>query len=88
MEPDDSSYFQVLFCDLPDPKGRFKTLKENQAHQRYEMCIPPVYTADGKGVVPSKYEDAIPDGTLVAVHGKMKMCVHYLFCFMSLQLIF
>ena len=64
---------RVLFRDLPDPKDRFTELKKIQAYQRYEMRVPPVFTADGQLVIPSKYEEMIPDGTLVAVRGKMKM---------------
>lgn len=64
---------RVLFRDLPDPKSRFTELRKSRAYQNYEMCVPPVFTADGNIVFPWKYEDAIPDGTLVAVRGKMKM---------------
>lgn len=64
---------KVLFGDLPDPKGRYAALKANPAYNRYEMCIPPVFLDDGSLVVPSMYEELIPDGTLVAVRGKMKM---------------
>lgn len=64
---------RVIFCELPDPKGRYEALKATPAFHRYEMCVPPVFTADGNIVVPRKYEDMIPDGTLVAVRGKMKM---------------
>ena len=48
-------------------------LKENPTYHPYEMCVPPVSTANGNIVVPWKYEDMIPDGTLVAVRGKMRM---------------
>jgi hypothetical protein len=64
---------RVIFCDLPDPKGRYDRLKATQAFHRYEMSVPPVFTADGNIVVPSNYEESIPDGSLVAVRGKMKM---------------
>ena len=64
--------------------SRFATLKANQAYQRYEMCIPPVFTSDGKIVLPLKYDEMIPDGTLVAVRGKMKMLV---FCTPFLHLL-
>ncbi|KAF9782851.1 hypothetical protein BJ322DRAFT_178294 [Thelephora terrestris] len=64
---------RVKFGDLPDPKNRYARLKAAQTFNRYEMCVPPVFVADGNIVVPSKYEDMIPDGTLVAVRGKMKM---------------
>jgi hypothetical protein len=63
----------ISLFDLPDPKGRYTMLKGSQTYSRYEMCIPPVFTPDGKMVVPSKYEEMIPDGTLVAVRGGMKM---------------
>ena len=66
---------RVLFRDLPDPKNRFAALKTTQAYQHYEMCIPPVFAADGEIILPWKYEEIIPDGTLVAVRGKMKMSV-------------
>ena len=72
-ELEDPASPRVLFRDLPDPKGRFTVLRNTQTYQRYEMCIPPVFTANGKNVVPWKYENMIPDGTLVAVRGKMKM---------------
>ena len=64
---------KILFGDLPDPKNRYVVLKANQNFRRFEMCIPPVYLDDGSLVMPSTYEDSIPDGTLVAVRGKMKM---------------
>lgn len=64
MDEEDPESHRVLFCDLVDPKNRYSVLKNNPVHQRYEMCIPPVYTADGNTVVPSMYEDMIPDGTL------------------------
>lgn len=48
-------------------------MKTHHAYRGYEMSVPPVFTADGNIVVPGNYEDAIPDGTLVAVRGKMKM---------------
>lgn len=70
---DDPADRQVLFRDLPDPMNRFAALKKTRICQNYEMCIPPVFTADGRNVVPSKYEDIIPDGTFVAVRGRMKM---------------
>ena len=62
-----------VFYDLPDPQGHYTMLKATQAYRRYEMCIPPVFTADGNTVVPEEYKDKIPNGTLVAVRGKMKM---------------
>ena len=64
---------QVVFRDLPDPKARYATLKGNPTFQRYEMVIPPIFKANGNLVVPGAYEDVIPDGTLVAVRGKLKM---------------
>ena len=48
-------------------------LKTTQVFNRYEMCVPPVFTAEDNIVVPSKYEDMIPsDGTLAAMWGRMK----------------
>ena len=64
---------RVLFSKLADPKGRYTLLKATQAYLRYEMCVPLVFTDGGDIVVPSNYEEMIPDGTLVAVRGKMKM---------------
>jgi hypothetical protein len=39
---------------LFDPKGRHTLLKASQAFHRFEMCVPPVFTADGYIVVPDK----------------------------------
>jgi hypothetical protein len=64
---------RVVFSELPDPKGRDAMLKATQAYERYEMCIPPVFTDGGDIVVPSDCEGIVPDGTSVAMHGKMKM---------------
>ena len=66
---------RVTFGSLPDPAGRYSSLKENEAYRRYQMCILPVFDIDGNIVEPSKYKDAIPDGSLVAVRGKLKMYV-------------
>jgi len=63
----------VSFGDLPDPVGRYANLKNNETYRRYQMCIPPVFDIDNNLVEPSKYKDTIPDGTLVAVRGKLKM---------------
>lgn len=73
MEEEDPFFPQAHFRDLPDPQSRFVELKNTQAYLRYEMCTPPVFTSNGTNVLPWKYEDMIPDGTLVAVRGKMKM---------------
>ena len=37
------------------------------------MCILLVFDIDNNIVEPSEYKDTIPDGTLVAVRGKLKM---------------
>ena len=70
---------RILFCNLPDPQSRFVALRASPAYHRYEMCVPHVFTADGNIVVPWEYENMIPDGTLVTVHGKMKMLVYHSF---------
>jgi len=65
---------RIHFCDLTDPQSRFMALKASTAYHNYEMCIPPVFTADRlKTVVPWEYQDMIPNETLFAVRGKMKM---------------
>lgn len=63
----------ITFGDLPDPSGRYRALKENDTYRRYQMCIPPVFDINNRIVEPSKYEETIPDGSLVAVRGKLKM---------------
>ena len=37
------------------------------------MVIPPVFNASGDLMAPGMYEDSIPDGTLVAVRGKLEV---------------
>ena len=64
---------RILFRDLL--QSRFAMLGSNPLYHRFEMCFPPVSTANGNVVLPSQYENMIPDGTMVAVHGKMKMWV-------------
>ena len=63
----------VFFGGLPDPLGRYRTLKTNESYRRYEMAIPPVFDAKGRRVLPAKYRTAILNGTIVAVRGSMRM---------------
>ena len=63
----------MLFGELPDPCGRYESFKQNAVYCGYEMDLPQVFDADGILVHPTKYEDVIPKGTLVAVRGSMKM---------------
>ena len=63
----------MLFGELPDPFGRYQSFKANTTYCGYEMDLPPVFDADGDLVLPPQYRDAIPEGTLVAVRGTMKM---------------
>jgi len=63
----------ITFGDLPDPTERYSNLKVNEAYRRYQMCIPPVFDINNNLVEPLKYRDMIPDGSLVAVRGKLKM---------------
>jgi len=37
------------------------------------MDLPQVFDANGNLVLPTNYRDSIPDGTLVAAFGSMKM---------------
>ena len=71
--PDDDSTQHLLLSDLPDPLGRYEEVKKNPACCGYEMELPPVFDSDGNIVPPPQYQRVIPDGTLVAVHGSMKM---------------
>ena len=64
----------MLFGKLEDPADRYKLFKTNTAYAGCEMNIPPVFDVNGNYILPSRYETAIPDGTLVAVRGLMKMC--------------
>ena len=70
---EDGASPSITFEDLPDPSDRYGALRENETYRRYQMCIPPVFDIDNHIVEPSKYEEKIPDGTLVAVRGKFKM---------------
>jgi len=63
----------ITFRDLPDPLDWYRAFKENDTYWCYQMCIPPVFDINNRIVDPSKYEDTIPDGSLVAVCGKFKM---------------
>jgi hypothetical protein len=71
--PDDEENPRVLFSELPDPLGRYQALKANDAHRRYEMNVPPVFKANGNRVHPFQYKSAVPEGTIVAIRGSMKM---------------
>ena len=48
-------------------------MKANESYSRYEMCVPPVFDAQGHRILPALYKTAIPNGTIVAVRGSMKM---------------
>ena len=63
----------MIFNDIPDPNGRYRNLKANNAYRRYEMIVPPVFEDNGRRVHPSQYKSTIPEGTIVAVRGSMKM---------------
>jgi hypothetical protein len=63
----------LLFGELPDPLDRYRSLKANATYYGYEMNIPPVFDVDGNPVFPTEYQNSIPEGTLVAVRGSMKM---------------
>ena len=69
---------RVFFSGLPDPLGRYRALKMNESYSRYEMCVPPVFDAQGIRIPPAQYKTAIPNGTIVVVQGSMKMCACYL----------
>ena len=69
----DNANPHITFGNLFDPSGRYSSLKENAAYRRYQMCVPQVFDVDNNLVKPSQYKDAIPDGTLVTVRGKLKM---------------
>ena len=70
---DDPANPRVFFSALPDPLGRYRVLKANESYSRYEMCVPPVFDAQGHRILPALYKTAIPNGTIVAVRGSMKM---------------
>ncbi|KAF9779875.1 hypothetical protein BJ322DRAFT_1113194 [Thelephora terrestris] len=70
---DDEGDPRVLFSDIPDPLGRYRGLKANNAYRRYEMVVPPVFEANGRRVHPSQYKTSIPEGTVIAIRGSMKM---------------
>lgn len=64
---------RMSFGELPDPYGRYESFKKNPIYCGYEMDLPPVFDAGGILVHPTKYNDVIPNDTLVAVRGSMKM---------------
>ena len=72
-EDDDPANPRVFFGGLSDPLGRYRVLKMNESYLHYEMCVPPVFDAKGRRVLPARYGTAIPNGTIVAVRGSMKM---------------
>jgi hypothetical protein len=37
------------------------------------MNVPPVFKANGNRVHPFQYKSAVPEGTIVAIRGSMKM---------------
>jgi hypothetical protein len=63
----------ITFGRFPDPLGRYMPLKQKGTYNSYEMVWPPVFDVDGKHVRPGKYEDSIPDETLVKVSGNLRM---------------
>ncbi|KAF9782686.1 hypothetical protein BJ322DRAFT_166115 [Thelephora terrestris] len=70
---DDEEDPHVLFGGIPDPLDRYRALKANNAYCRFEMIVPPVFEANGRRVHPTQYKSAIPEGTIVAIRGSMKM---------------
>ena len=72
-EDDDPANPRVFFSGLPDPLGRYRILKANESYSRYKMCVPPVFDAQGRRVLPALYRTAVPNGSIVAVRGSMKM---------------
>jgi len=62
-----------FFGGLPDPLGQYRVLKMNETYLHYEMSVPPVFDAQGYHILPAEYRTAIPDSTIVAVRGSMKM---------------
>ena len=64
---------RVFFGGLPDSLGRYRVLKMNESYSRYEMSVPPVFDAQGHRVLPAQYRTVIPNGTIVAIRGSMKM---------------
>ena len=38
----------VTFGDLPDPDGRYVSLKGNESYRRYQMCVPPIFDINSK----------------------------------------
>lgn len=70
---DDEGNPRVFFGDVPNPRDRYRVLKGNPAYRRCEMAIPPVFEADGTRIHPFHYRAAIPEGTIVAARGTMKM---------------
>ena len=48
------------------------------------MCVPPVFTASENTVLPSQYEEMIPDGTMVAVRRNQDVSVGFVLYFFEL----
>ena len=63
----------VTFGSLLDQLGRYESFKKNTIYRGYKMDVPPVFTDDGNIVLPSDYKTAIPNDTVVAIRGSMKM---------------
>ena len=67
LEDDDPANPRVFFSELPDPLGRYRILKANESYSRYEMCVLPVFDAQGRRVLPALYRTAVPNSSIVAV---------------------
>ena len=63
----------VTFGDLPDKLGQYTDLRKNESYVCYQMCVPPVFDLNNHLTNPLEYQDKIPNGTLVIVHGNLKM---------------
>lgn len=70
---DDEGNSHVLFNNIPDPAGRYWTLKTNIANRSYEMAIPPVFEANGRRVHPTQYKSVTPEGTIDPIRSLMKV---------------
>jgi hypothetical protein len=68
--PENNDPGRLLLGELPDPENRFSQLS---SFHSYEMMVPPVFDADGELILPADYKDSIPQGTLVAIRGTMRM---------------
>ena len=77
---DGNSVPRLTVRDLPDPLNRYESFKTNAIQSGYEMDIPQVLDSNGNLVLPTEYKDCIPEGTLIAATGSMKMWARSIFC--------